>query len=114
MLILTMLVTLAFYFILSALKTTNIIPSTISGTTSFIAVYLTFRRSPYFAICYALNDVVLIILWILATITEISYLSVTICFMVFLINDIYCFVNWLRMSKSQSKSSDFKNDSDNS
>lgn len=33
-------------------NTTNLIPSTISVTTSFLAVYLTFRRSPYFAISF--------------------------------------------------------------
>lgn len=40
------LITLAFYIILEACGTANMIPSTISVTTSFIAVYLTFRRSP--------------------------------------------------------------------
>lgn len=50
------------YFILRAFNTANIIPGTISVTTSFVAVYLTFRRSPYFALAYAANDVVLIVL----------------------------------------------------
>lgn len=40
-------VTLLFYFILEYFDTANTIPSTISVTTSFIAVYLTFRRSPF-------------------------------------------------------------------
>ena len=51
--ILSIIVTIAFYFILRYFNTSNIIPSTISVTTSFIAVYLTFRRSPYFALAYA-------------------------------------------------------------
>ena len=42
-------------------NTTNLIPSTISVTISFLAVYLTFRRSPYFDLAYALNDIVLYI-----------------------------------------------------
>lgn len=29
---------------------------------SFLAVYLTFRRSPYFALAYAANDIALIVL----------------------------------------------------
>ena len=101
MLILTAVVSIAFYFILEAFNTANIIPSTISVTTSFIAVYLTFRRSPFFALAYAANDIVLIVLWVMATMTNISYISVVICFGVFLVNDIYGFINWQRMKKKQ-------------
>ena len=97
----TAVVTLGFYFILEHFNTANIIPSTLSVATSFIAVYLTFRRSPYFALAYAANDVVLIILWTLAAAENISYLSVIICFVMFLINDLYGFVNWKRMERRQ-------------
>ncbi len=102
MLILSVVVTFIFYFILDALNTANMVPSTISVTTSFLAVYLTFRRSEYYALAYAANDVVLIILWTMATMQNISYLSVTICFAVFLVNDLYGFVNWKRMKIIQS------------
>lgn len=101
MMILTAAITLIFYYILAAFHTANLIPSTISVTTSFLGVYLTFRRSAFYAIGYAANDIVLIILWILATISDISYLSVAICFVVFLINDIYGFINWSRIQKRQ-------------
>jgi len=97
----TAAVTLGFYFILAHFNTANIIPSTLSVATSFIAVYLTFRRSPYFALAYAANDVVLIVLWTLAAVENISYLSVIICFVMFLVNDLYGFVNWKRMEKRQ-------------
>lgn len=99
----TILITLGFYFILEYFHTANMIPSTISVTTSFVAVYLTFRRSPYYAIGYAANDIVLIVLWVLATIEDISYLSVVICFIAFLVNDIYGFINWRRMGKRQAE-----------
>lgn len=95
------LVTSAFYFILLRFRTANLLPSTISVTTSFFAVYLTFRRSPYFALAYAANDVVLILLWILASTTDIRYLSVVVCFAAFLINDIYGFVSWQKMKNRQ-------------
>lgn len=101
MLILTAAVTAVFYYILKYFHTANIIPSTISVTTSFIAVYLTFRRSPYYAVGYAANDIVLIIMWSLATFESPSYLSVVVCFSVFLVNDIYGFTNWLSMGKRQ-------------
>lgn len=101
MLLLTAVITIIFCYILAAFHTANLIPSTLSVTTSFLAVYLTFRRSAFYAIGYAANDVVLIILWILATISNIAYLSVAICFVVFLVNDIYGFINWSRIQKRQ-------------
>ena len=94
-------VTVLFYFILEHFETANIIPSTLSVTTSFVAVYLTFRRSPYFAVAYAANDIVLIILWIMATLQDVSYLSVVICFVMFFVNDLYGFYNWKRMQRRQ-------------
>ena len=100
---LTLLVTIAFYFILLAFNTANLIPSTISVTTSFLAVYLTWRRSPYYALAYAANDIILIVLWVLATLEDISYLSVTVCFAVFLVNDLYGFISWKKMQKRQEK-----------
>jgi nicotinamide mononucleotide transporter PnuC len=100
-LVLTALVTFGFYFILDHFETANILPSTLSVATTFLAVYLTFRRSPYFALAYAANDVVLIVLWTLAAMENISYLSVIICFVMFLVNDLYGFINWKRMEKRQ-------------
>lgn len=101
MILLTAIVTLIFYFILDFFNTSNIVPSTISVTTSFIAVYLTFRRSAFYAAAYAANDIVLIFLWILAAFKDVSYVSVIICFAVFLINDIYGFISWSKMKKKQ-------------
>ena len=101
MLALTLLVTVVFYFILDHFETANILPSTLSVSTTFAAVYLTFRRSPYFALAYAANDVVLIVLWTLAAMENISYLSVLICFVMFLVNDLYGFISWKRMEKRQ-------------
>lgn len=97
MFVLSAAVTVIFYYILDFFHTANLLPSVISVTTSFIAVYLTCRRSAYFALAYAANDIVLIVLWTLASLSDKSYLSVTICFVVFLINDIYGFVNWIKM-----------------
>lgn len=99
--LIAVIVTMIFYFILTAFKTANIIPSTISVTTSFIAVYLTFKRSPYFAIGYAANDIVLIVLWSLATLENTAYLSAVVCFAAFLTNDIYGFFNWRKIEKRQ-------------
>ena len=104
MLLLTAAVTVAFYFILEKFGTANIVPSTISVTTSFIAVYLTFRRSEFYALAYSANDLILIVLWIMAAMSDISYLSVIICFAMFLINDLYGFISWRKMRKRQTAS----------
>jgi len=97
----TVVVTILFYFILSYCGTANLIPSTLSVTTSFAAVYLTYLRSPWYAVAYACNDVVLILLWALAAGQDISYLSVMFCFVAFLANDIYGFISWRNMERRQ-------------
>ena len=99
----TVAVTVAFYFILKYFHTANLIPSTVSVTTSFAAAWLTYKRSPWFAVAYALNDIVLIVLWVLAFLTDRSYISVTVCFAVFLVNDLYGFLCWRRMRKRQAE-----------
>ena len=101
--LITAAITIIFYFILKAFDTKNIIPSTISVTTSFLAVYLTFRRSPFYAIGYAANDVVLIVLWTLAAFEDLSYISMIVCFIAFLANDVYGFINWQKMAKRQAQ-----------
>lgn len=102
MAVLSVAVTIVFYFILEFFHTANIVPSTLSVTTSFAAVYLTFRRSPYFSLAYAANDVVLIVLWVLAAVEKREFASVVVCFAAFLLNDIYGFLSWKRMEQRQS------------
>ncbi|MBR6563784.1 MAG: nicotinamide mononucleotide transporter [Clostridia bacterium] len=104
MLFLVLIVTVAFYFILGAFGTAHLIPSTISVTTSFAAAYLSFRRSPYYAFAYALNDVVLLVLWTLMAFVDVSYVSVIVCFVVFLVNDMYGFFSWKKREKIQKES----------
>lgn len=99
--LLAIVITALFYFILKALNTANLFFSTLSITTSFVASYLTFLRSPYYAIGYSANDIVLIILWILASVEDISYLPMVACFVMFLFNDLYGFYNWRKMQKRQ-------------
>ena len=106
MLALTAVITFIFYFILKFFDTANLIPSTLSVTTSFLAVYLTFRRSAYFALAYAANDIVLIVLWTLAVLSDISYLSVIVCFIMFLVNDMYGYISWTKMQKRQQENTE--------
>ncbi len=101
MVILTIIVTWIFYFILKHFNTANLCISTLSISTSFMAVYLTFKRSEFYALAYAFNDVILIVLWSLASINDIKYITIATCFIVFLINDIYGFISWSKMKKTQ-------------
>ena len=101
MFILACVVTLIFYFILKYFNTANIVFSTLSITTSWAACALTFLRSPYYALAYAANDIVLIVLWVAAAVTDISCLPMIFCFIMFLANDLYGFFNWKRMQKAQ-------------
>lgn len=89
-------VTGGFYIILQALHTPNIIFSTISITTSFLAASLTMLRSSYYALGYAANDVVLIVLWLLASLENPGYVPVAVNFLIFFFNDMYGFVSWKR------------------
>lgn len=94
------IVTTLFYMILAALKTPNLIFSTISVTTSFFAASLTMLRSSYYAIGYAANDIVLIVLWILASINSPRYLAVAVIFIIFFFYDVYGFVSWKKRELS--------------
>lgn len=97
----TCIVTFVFYFILKAFDTPNLLFSTISIATSFLASSLTILRSPYYAIAYAANDIVLIVLWILATMSDFSFLPMVLCFVIFFVNDVYGFCNWQSMKVRQ-------------
>lgn len=94
-------VTVAFFFILRALGTTNLIISTVSVATSFAASVMTMLRSPLYGIAYSCNDIVLIVMWIMATSNDIKYIPMVICFALFLIYDIYGFISWSIMKRKQ-------------
>lgn len=96
-----LLVTLCFYFILNFLSTPNIILSSFSVFTSYVASLLTLKRSKFYALAYAINDLVLISLWLLASIHQITYISLVICFLAFFVNDLYGFVSWTKLHNKQ-------------
>ena len=97
----TLPVTVLFYFLLQWLGTESLYVSTLSVATSFVAAGLTFLRSPYYGLGYAVNDLVLIVLWLLASFKEPKYLPMLLCFGAFLVNDLYGFFNWRRIRRRQ-------------
>ena len=52
---------------------------------------------------YAVNDIVLIVLWVMASIYAVKYISVVVCFSAFFVNDIYGFISWRKMKFRQSQ-----------
>lgn len=90
----TAAVTLVFCFILKALNTPNLVISTVSVTTSFLAASLTMLRSSYYALGYAANDLVLIVMWVLASMQDTAYIPVAVNFAIFFLNDMYGFICW--------------------
>ena len=103
MLLLAVAVTTIFYFVLGALGTAGLLFSTLSVTTSFIAAWLTMLRSPLYAVGYAANDLVLIVLWVIAAVKDPSSLPMVACFLAFFLNDSYGFINWRRMERRQAE-----------
>ena len=104
MVLLALFVTAVFYFILKALGTASLGFSTLSITTSFLASWLTFLRSPFYALAYAANDVVLMVLWTLAAVKDPGSIPMVACFFAFFCNDSYGFFNWRAMERRQKES----------
>jgi nicotinamide mononucleotide transporter PnuC len=99
--LLTILVTVVFGALLWWLNTPSLAVAILSIATSFFAASLTYLRSPYYALGYAANDVVLIVLWVIAAVGEPSCLPMVLCFLMFLVNDLYGFYCWKRMERRQ-------------
>lgn len=101
LLLLTAAVTAGFGYLLYLLHTANLAVSIVSIATSFLAAALTACRSPYYALAYAANDIVLIVLWVLAARTDASCVPMVACFAMFLLNDGYAFISWRRRADAQ-------------
>lgn len=97
------IVTVIFYFILKYFNNANLFFSTISITTSFLASALTMLRSSAYALAYGANDVILIVLWVMASFENTAYLPMVMCFVMFFVNDMYGFYSWQKRKKLQEK-----------
>lgn len=98
---LSAVVTIGFCLLLWYLDTPNLLFSTISVTTSFLAASLTMLRSSYYALGYAANDLVLVILWGLAAMENPGYIPVIMNFAIFFLNDMYGFLSWRKRERIQ-------------
>lgn len=102
--ILSITVAIIMYFILKYFGTSNLLISTFSVTTNFFAASLSIKRSHYFALAYAFNDIVLIILWSMQLANDFSYIIMVVYFFITLLNDIYIFISWIRLRDKQKSS----------
>lgn len=99
--LLSVLATAVFGVLLWWLDTPSLTVSVLSVTTSFFAASLTYLRSPYYALGYTANDLVLIALWVAAALRDPSCIPMILCFVMFLVNDLYGFYCWRKMEKRQ-------------
>lgn len=92
-----------FYFILRALNTSQLIVSTISIVTSVLATYFQSRRSKYGFLAFLVNDGVLCVLWLFATLEDIKNVAMLTAVALYVISDIYGFISWGILQKRQLK-----------
>ena len=93
----------AFYFILRALGTSQLIFSTISIVTSVLATYFQSRRSKYGFLAFLINDIVLCVLWLFATLEDVKNIAMLTAVALYVISDIYGFISWGLLQKRQQK-----------
>ena len=97
------IVTYVFYRIMIYFETPHILFSTVSILTSYLAAATSVYRSSFYGFWYAANDLVLVILWVLASIVNPIYIPMIINFCVFFVNDFYGFISWKKREGLQKK-----------
>lgn len=91
-----------FYYILKRLNTDNLIVSTASITMNSLAAVLMLKRHYTYALCFVIDDALLIFLWGLKLAESgISLLPTMVNTIVFFLNDIYAFIKWAKRYKRQ-------------
>ena len=95
----TAAVTALLGWLLAALDTPNLGFSILSVATSFLAAALTMLRSSYYGLGYAANDIVLVVLWVLASCEDPAYIPVAVNFGIFLFHDFYGFLSWKKRER---------------
>ncbi len=98
------------YFMLKALNTNYLIISVATFIIPIVSYYLTLRRSVFQFAAYIIQNLVIIVLWLMPIIEggvgDIGLLPMALTFAIFGINNVYGFVNWTRKYKRQKMSID--------
>lgn len=93
-----------YYYILKLFDTSLLVISSLSVVTSVLASYYEARRSELSLLCYVVNDIVIIALWLIPIIDgQTSLIAVLVGPILLLVNDIYGCYNWRRIKLQQKK-----------
>ena len=98
----TIVAGIGIYYLLLALNTAEVFVSTIALLASLVATYLSYRRSRYYAIAYLIADGVRVGLWCISLFAgESMHLPTMLCFVMFIISDVYGLVHWKKEEARQ-------------
>ena len=98
---LTPLIAVSFLYILRAFGTVNAEIGAVSVSLNSAAAFMKIARNPYFPLVYGVNDLVLITLWVLASLSDSANLPMVACFLGFLVSDLYAWISWRKMKARQ-------------
>lgn len=101
LLVISVVIACIFFYILRFLATSNLIISTVSIGTSFFAAGLLAKRIEFYGLACALNDIVLMTMWTLASFQDMANVTMVVCFGMFLLNDLYGYFNWKKIKEKQ-------------
>lgn len=92
----------ALYFLLKVFNTEFLAVSTLSVSANIIATWLLIRRSDFNWFVWVANSLITLSLWLYLTIVkDLSYITLAIMALFLFVNNIYGFVNWQRLKRSQ-------------
>lgn len=93
------------YFMLNALNTNYIAISTATFILPIVSYYLTFRRSVVQFVAYIIQNLTIVALWLMPIIyggvADTRLLPMSLTFVIFVVNNIYGYINWSRKYKKQ-------------
>lgn len=90
------------FFLLKALKTSQLITSTLSFVSMLPAVYLLIRRCKWNQVAFLINDFIVPILWLVLVIQgDLSFLPMVIYHVFQIAYDIYGLIEWRKLEKKQ-------------
>ncbi len=98
------------YFMLKAFNTNFLILSTASLAISVLANYLTMRGSKFQFLAYMGVNILCLVMWIMPLASGqangTTFVPIAVSMLAFFVNNIYGFINWLKLEKSQKENNE--------
>lgn len=102
MIVFLSIISVGIYFLLKFLNTEQLIVSTLSFVTMIPSIYLLARRSKWNQICFLINDLFLMFMWLILIVQgNYQLITILVCFVYQTIYDIYGIIEWGRLEKLQ-------------